>query len=71
MDTPDELEPIQLSEGKIVEIKLRMINLTGIPDEAFTPADDVWGDDLASTTSPNGAVAPHVPPTIPTPPKSV
>jgi len=71
METPDELEPIQLSEDEIVEINLKMINLTGIPDEAFTLADDVWGNDQELPMGANGTVNATAPLRTPTPPKSV
>ena len=71
MGTADEAEPIQLTGDRIVDIDFTMINLTGIPDEAFAPADDVWDNDFPPPASANGAVGSSVPPTIPTPPKSV
>jgi hypothetical protein len=71
MDAADESVPIQLSGDRVVDIDFTMINRTGIPDDAFTPANDVWDSDLTSPVSANGSVASSVPPPMPVPPKSV
>ena len=65
-------EEIQLIGGRLVDIDFVMTNLTGIPDEKFTPLGDEWEDDFQILPDDvGGSPAPPVPPGVPTTSKSV
>jgi hypothetical protein len=65
-------EEIELVAGRLVEIDFVMTNLTGIPDEQFTPLGDLWEDDVRILPDESeGLPAPPVPPVVPPAPKSV
>ena len=70
MPTNDDLEPIQLTANRLVEIEFKMINLTGIPDEAFSPIEEV--DPPNVSVGGNGQIiTPGGIPLLPEAPKSV
>jgi|GEM_PF-3892504 hypothetical protein len=71
---PDDIdnEEIQLIEGQLVDIDFEMSNLTGIPDDQFTPLGDQWEDDFRfQPDDVGGPPASQSPPMVPTDPKSV
>lgn len=65
-------EVIELVPGQLVDIDFEMVNLTGIPDDQFTPLGDQWDDDVRlAPDEPAGSPVPPVLALAPPTPKSV
>ena len=72
MNNDKDDEEIELVAGRLVDIDFEMTNLTGIPDEQFTPLGDRWEDDVRFLPDePDARPTPPVPPVTPPTPKSV
>ena len=70
MNVDTKTEPIELVPNQLVEVVCEMINLTGMPDEAFSPIEEV--DPPHVTIGGNGQISTSGGiPLLPEAPKSV